>query len=424
MACISVIHAQSSAQLLDSIVEYTISTDQDSIPKNKWVYQYNSKGVQTTYHWYTLPTILSKWSLLESKQDTFDENGNHIEQLEHATQEMGLGFPYVKHEWEYDSNGNKLHMFKYHKYEDQDSWIKNLKHDFKNDASGQLIQNMEFSWGQDLGIWKTKLLFTYIYNSMDLEIELLIDSWDTNPRGWKKSRKIETSYSYDGVKLSEYHYWWIPEQMGWVKNANDWIEYDSVGRLSKQMRTTIGSSHLTECYYDSIGNYTMYLSSSPPWIGVFHPTIKFLRSFNSNQQLIQEEKYQSIDGKWVPFDKTVNNYNDLENISQSTSFRWDQESNTWILNGRTHYYYQNKSSGVKNIETYNTKIFPNPTSGIINISGLTQPAEVKLYSIQGKLLKTVNQVIRSVDISNLPPGIYILQLRSGNTQKTERIIKR
>ena len=69
-------------------------------------------------------------------------------------------------------------------------------------------------------------------------------------------------------------------------------------------------------------------------------------------------------------------------------------------------------------------IFPNPSSDIINITGLTQPADVELYSIQGKLQKAVNQVESTIDISDLPAGIYILNLTSGDKVLRERIVKR
>ena len=70
------------------------------------------------------------------------------------------------------------------------------------------------------------------------------------------------------------------------------------------------------------------------------------------------------------------------------------------------------------------RIFPNPTSGIINTTGLSQSAEVKLYSIQGQLLKSEYQIINTVDISDLPTGVYFLNLKSGDTVVKRTIVKR
>ncbi len=71
------------------------------------------------------------------------------------------------------------------------------------------------------------------------------------------------------------------------------------------------------------------------------------------------------------------------------------------------------------------KFYPNPTYGIINITGIKIPAEVNIYSVQGKLLKTVNQVANSIDISDLPPGIYFLNISVRNkTFVRKTIIKK
>ena len=70
-------------------------------------------------------------------------------------------------------------------------------------------------------------------------------------------------------------------------------------------------------------------------------------------------------------------------------------------------------------------IYPNPTSGIVNI--LCQDAELfNIYSTYGQLLisQTTNgndQV--TIDISNLPSGIYLIQLVSKEGLATKQIIK-
>ena len=75
--------------------------------------------------------------------------------------------------------------------------------------------------------------------------------------------------------------------------------------------------------------------------------------------------------------------------------------------------FSSSSTGIKQILDDDIILFPNPTSDIINITGLTQPSEVKLYSVQGRLVKSINQVESSIDISDLPTGIHILNLTSG-----------
>jgi hypothetical protein len=67
-------------------------------------------------------------------------------------------------------------------------------------------------------------------------------------------------------------------------------------------------------------------------------------------------------------------------------------------------------------------IFPNPTSGIVNITGLTQPAEVKIYSLQGQLLKSLRQVQSGINVSDLSSGVYIIHLTSGGDITVRKLV--
>ena len=68
-------------------------------------------------------------------------------------------------------------------------------------------------------------------------------------------------------------------------------------------------------------------------------------------------------------------------------------------------------------------IFPNPTSGHINIRGLNQAANVSICNTQGKLLKSYEEVNNSIDISDLKPGIYILVLKAEGQSLVRKIVK-
>ena len=71
-------------------------------------------------------------------------------------------------------------------------------------------------------------------------------------------------------------------------------------------------------------------------------------------------------------------------------------------------------------------IVPNPTRGQFNVL-VTGAADgvVKLLTQSGKLIRIVDiqNVTESIDISDLPNGIYILQYQSGENVVHERIVK-
>ncbi len=69
-----------------------------------------------------------------------------------------------------------------------------------------------------------------------------------------------------------------------------------------------------------------------------------------------------------------------------------------------------------------TTIFPNPTNDIINISSPTQNIEVALYDTLGK--KILEQTgTQTIDLSNVLPGVYFVQLIEGEKKKTLKIIR-
>ncbi len=65
------------------------------------------------------------------------------------------------------------------------------------------------------------------------------------------------------------------------------------------------------------------------------------------------------------------------------------------------------------------EIYPNPTDGLLNITGLTEVNTIELYSIEGKLMKTWNNASSALDMSELKSGVYQLIV----TSNMERIVK-
>ena len=67
-------------------------------------------------------------------------------------------------------------------------------------------------------------------------------------------------------------------------------------------------------------------------------------------------------------------------------------------------------------------VYPNPTSGIININtNVNEVLNVRLYSTQGQLIKSEIINGKSVDYSGLDNGIYILSITSENQTFTKKI---
>ena len=66
----------------------------------------------------------------------------------------------------------------------------------------------------------------------------------------------------------------------------------------------------------------------------------------------------------------------------------------------------------------NLKVYPNPASDYITISGLKKTENYEIYNLIGqKIRKGITTNDESIDIQNLIKGIYLLKFENGNTLK-------
>jgi subtilisin-like proprotein convertase family protein len=74
------------------------------------------------------------------------------------------------------------------------------------------------------------------------------------------------------------------------------------------------------------------------------------------------------------------------------------------------------------------KIYPNPTTGIVNIdlgnANLDNKSIVKLYDIQGRIISTkeMNSSVDNINISNLSDGVYLITIENGSSKTTKKIV--
>ncbi|MDL2262280.1 choice-of-anchor J domain-containing protein, partial [Bacteroidales bacterium OttesenSCG-928-I21] len=70
----------------------------------------------------------------------------------------------------------------------------------------------------------------------------------------------------------------------------------------------------------------------------------------------------------------------------------------------------------------NINVYPNPANDIINISA-AEGANVKVLNITGQELINVNNAVENqkIDISNLQPGVYVIQVTQNNNISTRKI---
>ena len=74
-------------------------------------------------------------------------------------------------------------------------------------------------------------------------------------------------------------------------------------------------------------------------------------------------------------------------------------------------------------------IFPNPTDSQVTISNATgiQLEKVAIYDVNGRLINTIDlsdmQQEKTIDVSQLATGVYMLQIQSENESTVKRLVK-
>lgn len=78
------------------------------------------------------------------------------------------------------------------------------------------------------------------------------------------------------------------------------------------------------------------------------------------------------------------------------------------------------------LHTNDFTVFPNPTTNVIyfRTAAASEIQYIKLTDISGRLVKKIEQKVTSINMADLPRGIYILNVMFKNgTQKVEKIRK-
>ncbi|MBE6330176.1 MAG: T9SS type A sorting domain-containing protein [Bacteroidales bacterium] len=103
-----------------------------------------------------------------------------------------------------------------------------------------------------------------------------------------------------------------------------------------------------------------------------------------------------------------------------------------ITDSKGNYFISNKLDQVKKIyfqkgeenNVFNTaserniSVYPNPTTNVLHIKGITEDEKVNLYNQDGKLIKSCQET--EINMDDLPQGLYLLKVNT----KVFKVVKK
>ena len=146
-------------------------------------------------------------------------------------------------------------------------------------------------------------------------------------------------------------------------------------------------------------------------------------TFNPIENVDTLKSYSYEDGNWNLYRTTIQHY--LQDNFPAYIEIYDEKEG---ISKIQYYYSLNNDTSTQISETNNPIsdliIYPNPVSSIININPrFKTPSKIEIFNTDGQVM--VSQSLRNefLNISDLPAGVYILQIQSGEKKFTARFVK-
>ena len=101
----------------------------------------------------------------------------------------------------------------------------------------------------------------------------------------------------------------------------------------------------------------------------------------------------------------------LEDLEPNTMYTFGLDlvfADGTVRSSGPHYFETSDNAGIAEINYSDIQVYPNPTSGFIYIENI-EPQLVKIYSIDGKLVKTIENA-NIIDLRDLTQGMYLIDI--------------
>lgn len=306
---------------------------------------------------------------------------------------------YYKTSYEYDGQGRILKRLNYEWSKTSNSW--NSAHSgafFDYSASGNIVIETHKMGGA--GNWNNFFKFTRNYNSNKQLVTEIQERFSSG--AWVKQDLLRHFYDAQGVlNKTEYKFWSSTNNI-WTNSGMETYYYTAT-KLDSSIRTTLktGSHEKFRRYeytYDSNGHEAS--KSMYEW-----------RTFSNTWDIKEKFSYDNEgDGS-------------IKEIIE-------QKGNGGNLFNHYKFIYDYNSPGTSVIDrsvTTDWLVYPNPVKEVLNLnypSDNNIVGSIDIINISGVVVKQIKTTQTTIDVSELPVGMYFLKLNRSTESKVVRLIKK
>jgi len=252
--------------------------------------------------------------------------------------------------------------------------------------------------------------------------------------GWAGPKSIwtptELPYSYDFEKTVENFGEYDSDGWAsttWLMGENEAVAQNGSGYAYNNTSTSATAKNdwlfsypiylkngetVTAKYYTSIGNE----SAEPATLKVAIASAQNKDSIiqNLSTQTVSQQTYTEHTVSYTATADQVYYFgfgNTTAQVTTTTALRLDNIS------------FSKSNLAVSDVNKTNIKVYPNPVVDQLNIKTDEIIKSVQVYSLDGKLLKTINGNITTVDFKNYPKGSYLVKIETNKSTTSQKVIK-
>ncbi|MBK6281732.1 MAG: hypothetical protein IPF54_02835 [Draconibacterium sp.] len=266
--------ATTEMQRLDSTVMQMYNQNSGIfINYNKYVFEYDSVGNQTTY-------LALDWN---STTNTWEN--------------------WTNTDFEYNTNGKLLSEIRFEWDKNSTSWISKGKYEYAYDTDGNRILNAYYNWVGNPGFWKGISKNESAFDSFGNQILFISFVWNSSNNVWEANNKIEKIFDAIGNKTREAYFLW--RFYGWANQYVDTFTFNE-NNLLQQVERGLWSPDSTTFYYNYKKVYEYNANDSLTQIGTFN-----------FDHIDDSWKKESIEEYIYDTDKTTYIYYFTDNVTDS-----------------------------------------------------------------------------------------------------------